>query len=76
MRERGDSLVGTNTENVPDSSQTRSIHESGTFYVGDTTLRERTGRPVDDHDNVSHEQTMLNEAEHGLSEFQDYHIPL
>ena len=30
--------------------------------VGDETLRERTGRPVVDHD-VSHEQTMLNEAD-------------
>ena len=34
----------TNTENVPDSSQTRSVHESETFNVGDKTLRERTGR--------------------------------
>ena len=25
----------TNTENVPDSSQTRSVHESETFNVGD-----------------------------------------
>ena len=44
-------VVGTNTENVPDSSQTRSCHESETFNVGDKTLRERTGRPVVDHDN-------------------------
>ena len=36
----------TNTENVPDSSQTHSCHESETFNVGDKTLRERTGRPV------------------------------
>ena len=28
-------VVGTNTENVPDSSQTRSCHESETFNVGD-----------------------------------------
>ena len=58
-------VVGTNTENVPDSSQTRSCHESETFNVGDKTLRERTVRPVVDHDNLSHEQTMLN-GEHGL----------
>ena len=32
-------VVGTNTENVPDSSQTRSCHESETFNVGDKTLR-------------------------------------
>ena len=30
----------TNTENVPDCSQTRSAHESETFNVGDKTLRE------------------------------------
>ena len=37
--ERTRRLVGvTNTENVPDSSQTRSIHESETFNVGDKTL--------------------------------------
>ena len=35
----------TNTENVPDSSQTRSVHESETFNVGGKTLRERTGDP-------------------------------
>ena len=33
-----------------------------TFNVGDKTLRERTGRPVVDHDNLGHEQTMLNEV--------------
>ena len=57
-------VVGTNTENVPDSSQTRSCHESETVNVGDknTSLRERTGRPVVDHDKLSHEQTMLNEV--------------
>ena len=54
--------IETNTENVSDSSQTRSVHESGTFNVGEKTLRERTGRPVVDHDNLSHEQTMVNEA--------------
>ena len=48
-------VVGTTTENVPDSSQTRSCHESETFNVGDKTLRERTVRPVVDHDNLSHE---------------------
>ena len=62
-------VVGTNTENVPDSSQTRSCHESETFNVGDKTLRERTGRPVVNHDDLSHEQTMLNEAD------MDFRIP-
>ena len=56
-------------KNVPDSSQTRSCHESETFNVGDKTLRERTVRPVVDHDNLSHEQTMLNEAD------MDFRIP-
>ena len=62
-------VVGTNTENVPDSSQTRSCHESETFNVGDKTLRERTERPVVDHDNLSHEPTMLNEVN------MDFRIP-
>ena len=55
-------VVEAHTENVPDSSQTRSVHESETFNVGNKTFRERTERPVVDHDNLSHEQTMLNEV--------------
>ena len=62
-------VVGTKTENVPDSSQTRSCHESETFNVGDKTLRERTGRPVVDNDNLCHEQTMLNKGN------MDFQIP-
>ena len=49
-------LIETNTENVPDSSQTRSVHESETFNFGDKTFRERTVRLVIDHDNLSHEK--------------------
>ena len=48
---------------MPDSSQTRSVHVSETFNVGDQTLRERTERPVVDHDNLSHEQIMVNLAD-------------
>ena len=59
----------TNTENVPDSSQTRSVHESETFNVGDTTLRERTVIPVIDHDDLSNEKIMVNEAD------MDFRIP-
>ena len=55
-------VVVTNTENVPGSCQTRSCHESETFKVGDKTLRERTERPVVNHDDSSHEQTMPNEV--------------
>ena len=62
-------VIETNTGNVPDSSQTRSCHESETFNVGDITLRERTGRPVVDHDDSSHEETMLNEVN------MDFRIP-
>ena len=62
-------VVGTNTENVPDSSQIRSCHESIRFNVGDETLRERTERPVVNHDDLSHEQTMLNEVN------MDFRIP-
>ena len=68
--ERTTRLVSvTNTENVPDSCQTRSCHESEAFNVGDKTLRERTGRPVVNHDDSSHEQTMLNEVN------MDFRIP-
>ena len=58
----------TNTENVSDSSQTRSCHESETFNVGDEILRKRTERSVADHD-VSHEPMMVNEAD------MDFRIP-
>ena len=62
-------VVGTNTENVPVSSQTRSCHRSETFNVRDKTLRERTVRPFVDHDNLSYEKTMLNEVN------MDFRIP-
>ena len=62
-------VVETNTENVPDDCQTRSCHESKTFNVGDKTLREGTGRPVVNHDETSHEKTMLNEVN------MDFRIP-
>ena len=62
-------VIETNTVNVPDSSQTRSFHESETSNVGGKTLRERTRRPVIDHDNLSHEQTMVNEVN------MDFRIP-
>ena len=61
-------VTETNTENVPDSSQTRSVHEGEMFNVGDKTLRERTGRPVIDHD-MSHGKIMVNEAD------MDFRIP-
>ena len=59
----------TNTENVPDGCQTRSCHESIRFNIGDETLRERSVRPVVNRDDLSHEQTMLNEAD------MDFRIP-
>ena len=62
-------VVGTNTENVPDSSQTRSFHESIRFNVGDETLRDRTVQPVVNRNDSSHEQTMLNEGD------MDFRIP-
>ena len=69
--ERTRRLVGvTNTENVPDSSQTCSVHESEAFNVGDKTLRERTVRPLIDHDDLSHEKIMVNEAD------MDFRIPV
>ena len=64
-----DPNVETNTENVSDSCKTRPCHESESFNFGDKTLRERTERPVVNHDDSSHEQTMLNEAN------MDFRIP-
>ena len=54
---------------MPDSSQTRSVRESETFNGGNKTLRERTERPVIDHDDFSHEKIMVNEAD------MDFRIP-
>ena len=55
-------VVETNTANVPDGCQTRSCHESISFNVGDETLCDRSGQPVLNRDESSHEQTMLNEV--------------
>ena len=54
---------------MTDSSPTRSVHESETFNVGDTTLRERTVRPDIDHDTLSHEKIMVKNAD------TDFRIP-
>ena len=62
-------VVETNTENVPDGCETRSCHESMRLNVKDETLRERSGQPVVNHDDSSHEQTMLNEVN------MDFRIP-
>ena len=62
-------VVETNTENVTDGCQTRSCHESMRFNVGDETLRDRSGQPVVNHDDSSHDQTMLNEVN------MDFRIP-
>ena len=58
----GQPVVETHTDNVAEGSQTRSCHESISFNVGDETIRDRTGQPVVNHDESSHEQTMLNEV--------------
>ena len=58
----GQPLVETNTEIVPDGCETLSSHESMRLDVEDETLRERSGQPVVNHDDSSHEQTMLNEV--------------
>ena len=57
MLKRGQPVVGTHKEDVPDVCQTRSCHESIRFNVGDATIRDRTGQPVANHDDSSHEQT-------------------
>ena len=58
----GQPVVETHTNNVPDGFQTRSSHESTSFNVGDETVRDRTVQPVVNRDELSHEQTMLNEV--------------
>ena len=65
----GRPVVTRDVINVSDSSQTRPAHESETFNVGDKTLRERTERPVIDHDILSHKQLMVNEVN------MDFRIP-
>ena len=54
---------------MPNGSQTRSFHENMSFNVGDETIRDRTGQPVLNCDESSHEQTMLNEVN------MDFRIP-
>ena len=52
------------------SSEDRGFQRwTGTWHVGDKTLRERTERPVIDHDDFSHEKIMVNEAD------MDFRIP-
>ena len=55
----GQPVVETHTENGPEGSKTRSCHESISFNVGDETVRDRTVQPAVNHDESSHEQTML-----------------
>ena len=59
----------THTRSSDDSKSLNVELESETFNVGDKTLRARTGSSVVDHDNLSHEQTMLNEVN------MDFRIP-
>ena len=66
---KGQPVVETHTDYVPDGSQTRSFHESIRFNVGDETIHDRTGQPVVNCVESSHEQTMLNEVN------MDFRIP-
>ena len=59
---RSNPLSKQTQKNVPDGCQTRSCHESIGFNEGGETLRERSGQPVANHDDSSHEQTILNEV--------------
>ena len=65
----GQPVVETHTGSEQEGSQTRSCHESISFNVGDETIRDRTGQPVVNHDESSHEQSMLNEVN------MDFRIP-
>ena len=54
---------------MPDSSQTIFFTKAKHSTLETKTLRERTERPVVDHDNLSHEETMVNEVN------MDFRIP-
>ena len=65
----GQPVVETNIENVRDGCETRSCHESMRLNFEDETFREISGQPVVNHDDSSHEQTMLSEVN------MDFRIP-
>ena len=54
---------------MPEGSQTHSCHESLRLNLGDETIRDRTGQPVVNHDESSHEQPLLTEVN------MDFRIP-
>ena len=66
MKERGDSLLKQTQKMCQIVLQHLLVMK---FNVGEKTLRERTGRPVVNHDDPSHEETMLNEVN------MDFRIP-
>ena len=65
----GRPVATLNTADAKDSSRVRSCHESDTFNVEDEVLRKRMGKSIVDHDDLSHEQTILNEVN------MDFRIP-
>ena len=70
MRERRDPVVKDDTRTVQYGRKTsRSQEIDVNSFHGETVSSERTERPVVDHDNLSHEQTMLNEVN------MDFRIP-
>ena len=69
-------VTETNTENVPDSSQTRPYHGSETFNVGDVTLRDRTGEPRCKPWRFKSWNNDVERGEHGLLNSRVSHILL
>ena len=69
MKERGDSLLKQTQEMCQIVLKQVLVMKAKHSTLETETLRERTGRPVVDHDNLSHEHTMVNEAN------MDFRIP-
>ena len=69
MRERGDSLLKQTQKMCQIILKHVQFMKGKHSTLEIETLRERTGRPVVNHDDSSHEQTMLNEVN------MDFRIP-
>ena len=69
MKERGDSLLEQTQKMCQIVLKHVLVMKAKHSTLGTKTLRERTVRPVVDHDNLSHEQTMVNEVN------MDFRIP-
>ena len=76
VTDRGQPVVRADTRTVQDGRKTSRSHEIdvNSFHEEAVSL-DRSGRPVVNHDDSCHEQTMLNEVNMDF-EFQGCHILL